>query len=367
MTLYYHAFFGPQTPKLTGQQNLASAVRELLGSEMMYQDLAPTGKEAKSVPKFFAIARKMIFIALIRGLKRQCSGDITVVDMVHSLATLDNKRARDRLIVLGHDSYALRAWRDFKASRLSVRKARLLISWIGWRFIEVLLRHLAWRVFFVSPIDSRNAIGSSFDNVLAIPISANLCDAGARLRTQGQLRRGSPRILVSLPVTNFSQSVIDLALVSRLLDIASSRAEITLWGKGAAPLCKALNNLPSSVRIVEWVENYTAFVASFDVLVYPRMVGSGFHTKLAEALVLGVPCVCVDWVATPLSLAGYDGITTFKDSESFSRAIAEFLDVYDSGGIQRKPAIPAKSAAREALAPLTRAILQAMKEQGSPK
>lgn len=362
MTLYYHAFFGPNTPGLAGQQNLAREVRKLLSETFELEDLAPADAAAVAVPKLTTVLAAIVRLALARGLNPKRSCDVTVIDMVHSLATLDSSRARDRLIVIGHDSYALRARRDLGAARGWPRKMRLVVSWAGWRLVEFFLRRLVWRALFVSPLDSDQAVKGDQADVLAIPVSAGLRDAGARRRAKGTPHSDRPHILVSLPVTNASQLDIDLALVACLMHVAESRAEITLWGKGTASL-RARLKLPATVRTVDWVDDYVGFVAGFDLLVYPRMVGSGFHTKLAEALTLGVPCLCVDWIATPLWHAGYNGIITFTKQATFSSALAGWLDAFYDGLASPVPTIPAKAAPKAALAPLLKAISQALTEK----
>lgn len=364
MTVFYHAFFGPNTPGLEGQQNLSREVRKLLGTTFDAQDLAPVGSEPVAVPSVFRVIVAMYRLLLTRALRPGCSGNLTVIDMVHSLATLDPARARDRLVVIGHDSYALRTWRDFRAARGGLPRLRLALSWACWRHVEFLLRLLAWRAMFVSPLDSHHASWSKAGETLAIPVAASLREAGRRRRMNAGAARkpGRPRLLVSLPVCNTNQQRIDRLLVDRLLEIASARACITLWGKGAAALYGECV-LPDNVRVVDWADDYARFLQGFDLLVYPRMIGSGFHTKLAEAQTLGVECICVDWVAEPLLRAGYDGILTFSDPSSFSRAVEDWLESFFINPTRPLCSIPAKATPEAALAPLLDAVTLGLEKE----
>jgi glycosyltransferase involved in cell wall biosynthesis len=216
-------------------------------------------------------------------------------------------------------------------------------------------------MLFVSQIDELHATGQQTNANMCIPVSPDILSYAARLRSTKRRRRiGKPRILVSLPVTNAAQNRIDKELVEHLLRITSDRAAVTIWGKGAKAVSESLN-CRDTVHVSEWVEDYPSFIASFDLMVYPRLVGSGFHGKLAEALVLGVPCLCADWVGKPLKACGYDGLYTFTGGRDFETAYTDlFEQILSSQGLPL-PIVPTQAQKGVAIAPLIEACRDALK------
>lgn len=359
----YCAFYGAEASGVAGQQNLSRPVRAVLGRAFELTDLSPEAAEIVSFPSLGTTIRAMHRLLFTRLLRARSHTTVTVLDMVHSFAALSSDHAHDRLIVIGHDSYALRTLRDLRASRGASSRLRLLLSWIGWCYVEFLLRRLAWCSLFVSPIDRRYAARNMTSDLIAIPVSEEIRHAGERLRTIEERTHSSQlRILVPLPVANPAQNSIDQDLVARLISTTDKLTEVTLWGRGALILDKTIE-LPENCQIMDWVQDYTGFLAGFDLVVYPRLVGSGFHTKLAEALILGVPCFCSTWVATPLLEAGYDGITVFTNPAQFETEIVKLLAKLRSKEWQSMPILPQKAATDVALAPLIHAVTEALNKK----
>jgi hypothetical protein len=355
--LFYVCFFGPRSSGVEGQQNLARPVRTILSETFDLVDLAPATTETVRFPNLWLVVAALHRLVFAR-LFRRPSGRVTVVDMVHSFVTLPSDRACDRFVVLGHDSYALRTARDLAHTRGTLSRLRLAISALGWWYVEVLLRQLAWKSLFVAQIDRDRAAGKK-GGVFAIPVSDALRTQGAALRLMPRCVPSMPHILVSLPVVNPAQGRIDRALVQDLLIRTCGTHYVTLWGKGAKDMA-ARTTLPPDVAVITRVEDYAGFLASFDLLVYPRLIGSGFHTKLAEALVLGVPCLCADWVAAPLKAAGYNGIRSFVNMDDFGQALTDSLADLSMPRPPLKPVIPASAAPSVALAPLIACCTEAL-------
>lgn len=358
--LFYCAFYGPETSGLPGQQNLSRFVRTALAESFDVTNLSPKPIKIKRFPGLLTVVTALVRLWYHQSKRRTSDANVTVVDMIHSLTALPKARSADRLIVIGHDSYALRARRDFAHARQIRARLRLGASMMGWSFAEFLLRRVAWRTFFVSSIDLSNAARGHPSGLLAIPVDEKIREIGHRYRKTQSVRNSDlQRIVVSLPVTNSTQNRIDAELVNQVLSILGERAEVTLWGKGAELVARRADPT-GRARVVEWVEDYAKFLQSFQLLVYPRMVGSGFHTKLAEALVLGVPCLCVDWVASPLIESGYDGLTTFSGSSDFPFALSTVTSRKATLKGTPMPILPAKASPAAALQPLIEACSEAI-------
>lgn len=355
--LFYSCFFGPLSTGVDGQQNLAAPVRTLLSDTFTMIDLSPATAETARFPTLRQVIAAIHRLLLVR-LFRRPSGQVTVVDMMHSFASLPSARAADRFVLLGHDSYALRTRRDLAYAQGVGPRIRLALSALGWWYVELLLRRLTWKSLFASPLDRDQAAPGKGD-VFAIPVSKALRIRGAQLRPPLYDRDSQPHILVSLPVVNPTQGMIDLKLVRELLARTSDTHRVTLWGKGAVELA-ARYVLPPDVAVVTWVADYADFVEEADLLVYPRLIGSGFHTKLAEALVLGVPCLCADWVAAPLIAAGYNGLRSFTSAQDFGTALTEALADLAASAPGPIITIPASAAPAVALSPIVAACTKAL-------
>lgn len=354
----YCSFYGPDTVGLQGQQNLSRAIRSATSSNFEINDLSQTPTRMDHFPSLFRVLAAAFSLWLRRLTTRRRSGGVTVLDMIHSVTVLPKEHATDKLIIIGHDSYALRTMRELRAAQGAKTRLRLWMSALGWRCVELMLRNMAWHFFFASPIDFAYAASGYPGGVIAIPVDHQLIEIGKKLRNRPiSPRIEIPKVLVSLPVVNPSQNRIDSELVTALLKKTKGIADVTLWGP-AAPAISNVVNQNGQAHLVEWVEDYAGFLSSFDLLVYSRMVGSGFHTKLAEALVLGVPCVCVDWIAAPLIQAGYGPLITYSKPAEFVPAVARAIQEISNGAPRRQ--ISPNAYAEVALAPLIEICREAL-------
>lgn len=304
-----------------GQKNLSRYVLAAL-SIAYPNELTRAGlSEPSAVPsvsQLIATARKIARFRRDSGPPR----GVTVIDMVLSLGTVPEAQYGDHLILIGHDSYALRARRELAATKPGSAWVRRVVAYLAWRHLEDCLAKLCHRRIYVSAVDAAAAGPRSSALVMPIPLSATMRRA-AEVPKIGL--RGSPkRLLISVPVLNRAQNRFDLAAIRQVRRLAPPDATLTVWGAAAEPLAARLTDL-GGLEFVPWAEDYEAFLRRFDLLIYPRIVGSGFHSKLAEALAVGLPCLAVDWIAKALTDAGYCGLLPFSGISDFAPAVVRAL------------------------------------------
>lgn len=305
-----------------GQCNVSIPLRQVLALHFNVKDINRSKHQYSRFPSVARIIGAMQLILLTRLVSRASSSRQLniVVDMVHSLIELPKIHFKDTLILVGHDSYALRSWRDLKHTGPILHKIRRITALLAWLYAEWLSRQVFSHQFFVSPIDRQFAGSANRSSFVPIPLSSLVASASAQLLSRR--RNSKRRILIPVSVINASQNRYDLDIIRLAYDKLSDWGDIVIWGAASKYMKKELSYLPK-LDYVEWAEDYCEFLAAFDLLIYPRVVGSGFHTKIAEAAALGVPCVCVDWVALPLIEAGYQGIMQYNTTQDLSILLCE--------------------------------------------
>lgn len=355
--IHYCCFYYPfSAPGFAGQKNLSRSVHAILAAEFG-ESLHSTSQDPRadfpSVLSCLKVAHRLLLGRLSR------TREVTVLDMIHSLSCLPKERHRDRIILVGHDSYALRAWRELRHSRptLGWHKVRKAAAWAAWAYLEFLLRLVCTSRLYVSPID-RAAVGGKRSAEIAIPLSPHLLQSRPQSSSIGEIKR----VLISTPVCNATQNAFDVEAIRIVHEITFPNASIVVWGAAADRLSSEIGHL-AGVEFVSWVHDYISFVQSFDLLIYPRIIGSGFHTKIAEALVLGVQCVCAEWVARALEAVGYSGLSTFEARGCLGSAVRRALELHRRG--KRRPHVPAAVHPQVALRPLVDACYAALADGNS--
>ena len=351
VSLYYCCLYDPtvDSPDFSGQKNLSRHVLDALNSTHRLTLSAITCSDPPTLPsvgRLIAVTQK---IARHRRTSDSNTG-VTVVDMVHSLASLPEARYGDSLIVIGHDSYALRARRELEATKNGPPKIRRMIAYLAWRYLEHRLGKICHKRIYVSPIDAQVAASDGSALVMPIPLTATMRRAATMPTARSN---GLPkRLLVPVPVLNTSQNRFDLDAIAQIRRLAPSGTTVTVWGAAADYLASQLPD-HDGLDFVSWADDYQAFLSCFDLLIYPRIIGSGFHGKISEALATGLPCVVVDWVAHALTHAGYGGLLTFSGDHDFAKVVGQAL-----AGPAPRPRVPKGDPAR-AMAPLLTAVDQA--------
>lgn len=349
--LRYCCFYDPRGPerRFQGQKNLSAHV--LTALERTYGDyleLLPYSQvdQAPNIASLLKVTRE---IETIRASSGATPKGITVVDMVLSLAYLPIERCADAIILIGHDSYALRAWREWQKTRFGLRWLRRGLAWWAWHRLERRLSRICEHRIYVSPVDLDAAGPSKTASFMPIPLHTQIL-AGQVYASTRQEKSSPKKILVPVPVLNTAQNSIEETILRKILVALPHDANVSVWGAAADHHAKALGADPR-LHFVDWVTDYSAFLSSFDLLIYPRLVGSGFHTKLAEALALGVPCLAVDWICEALAAAGYTGLTAFRE-ETFSATLDHVLQA----GATPPKGLPDAAKPDVAMAPLIAAI-----------
>ena len=355
MSLCYCCFYHPfDKPGFQGQKNLSVHVDRVLSDSFAKQYQSVSSREFSGFPSIYGIVKtlhKVLWwrvLDIFRSRGADAPHNVTVVDMIHSVVVLGRQNSGDRLVLIGHDSYSLRGRRQLMQTGAGTAFVRTAAAWVCWCYAEFLARRVFDFQFFVSPVDCRVAGHPHRSGVLPIPLSEHIRKAaGRRLPSSGRRRK----LLIPVAVVNPAQNSFDAAAVRTIVRVCPPETEITLWGAGAEIL-KSEFDAVEDLQFVTWVEDYTGFLGQFDAVIYPRIVGSGFHTKLAEVLALGVPTLSVDWIAEALTSAGYSGLSTFTGSGDFETAVQEFFTHGQSTAATTASSLPQSADAKHALQPL---------------
>jgi hypothetical protein len=356
MGLCYCCFYHPfDKPGFQGQKNLSVHIDRVLSDSFSGQYQTISSPESSGFPSIYSIVKTLHNLLwwrvtdLFGSHRTDSPHNVTVVDMIHSVVALGRQNSGDRLVLIGHDSYSLRAWRQLMQTSAGTAFVRTAAAWLCWCYAEFLARCVFDFQFFVSPVDCRVAGHPHRSGVLPIPLSEHVRKAaGQRRPSSGHRRR---RCLVPVAVINPTQNSFDTAAVKTITRVLPPETEITLWGAGAETLRPGLEAI-ENLKFVTWVEDYTGFLGQFDAVIYPRIVGSGFHTKLAEVLALGIPSLSVDWIAEALTSAGYGGLSTFSGPGDFETAVREFCGHGPSPAPTATVSLPQSADAKHALQPL---------------
>lgn len=356
MGLRYCCFYHPfDKPGFQGQKNLSVHIDRVLSDSFSGQYQTVSSPEFSGFPSIQSILKtlhSLLWWRVVDKLRRHDTDNahnVTVVDMIHSVVVLGRQNSGDRLVLLGHDSYSLRAWRQLMQTGAGVAFVRTAAAWLCWRYAEFLARCLFDFQFFVSPVDRRVAGHPHRSSILPIPLSEQFREAAGRRRSSSGRRR--QKLLVPVAVINPTQNSFDIAAVKTIRLVCPPETEITLWGGGAETLRPGLEAV-ENLEFVTWVEDYTGFLGQFDAVIYPRIVGSGFHTKLAEVLALGIPSLSVDWIAEALTSVGYGGLSTFSGPDDFETAVRGFCGHGPSPAPTAAVRLPQSADAKHALQPL---------------
>lgn len=356
MGLRYCCFYHPfDKPGFQGQKNLSVHIDRVLSERFSGQYQTVSSPEFSGFPTIQGILKtlhsllwwRVVNLFRRHGPDNACN--VTVVDMIHSVVVLGRQNSGDHLVLIGHDSYSLRAWRQLMQTGAGLAFVRTAVAWMCWRYAEFLARCLFDFQFFVSPVDRRVAGHPSRSGVLPIPLSEHIREAAGQRRSPSGHRR--QKLLVPVAVINPTQNSFDLAAVKTIRRVCPPDTEITLWGAGAEALRPGLEAV-ENLHFVTWVEDYTGFLSQFDAVIYPRIVGSGFHTKLAEVLALGIPSLSVDWIGEALTSAGYGGLSTFSGPGDFETAVRRFCEHAPSPASTATVSLPHSTDATHALQPL---------------
>lgn len=349
--LGYCCLYDPRGPGtlFQGQKNLS--VHVLTAIEKTYGDylehLTPVKADAKTdIASLLKIACE---IETVRATSREDPRGVVVVDMVLSLAHLPAKRHSDLIILIGHDSYSLRAWREWKKTRFGLSWARRGLAWWAWHRMERKLSRICYHRIYVSPVDRSAAGPRGTSSVMPIPLRPQLHAAQAS-RSMMKNRKPPRKFLVPVPVINAAQNLAEEKILQKILAELPNGATATVWGAAAEHHAKRFGADPR-LRFIDWVDDYSAFLGGFDLLIYPRLVGSGFHTKLAEALALGVPCMAVEWICEALADANYTGLTAFRE-QTFSATLTKVIQT----GAELPKGLPDKANPGVAMLPLIEAV-----------
>lgn len=356
MGLRYCCFYHPfEKAGFQGQKNLSVHIDNVLSdnfSENYQTDPTPDFSEFPSIQNILKALHRLLWwrsLDFFRRHDKDSAHNVTVVDMIHSVVVLGRQNSGDRLVLIGHDSYSLRGWRQLMQTGAGFAFVRTAMAWLCWRYAEFLARRLFDFQFFVSPVDRRIAGHTQRSGVLPIPLSEHIRNASIERRSSSGHRR--QKLLVPVAVINPTQNSFDMTAVKTIRRVCPPDTEITLWGGGAETLRPELGAV-ENLQFVTWVEDYTGFLRQFDAVIYPRIVGSGFHTKLAEVLALGIPSLSVDWIAEALTSAGYGGLSTFTGPDDFESAVRGFCE-QGSDPISTAPVgLPESADAIHALQPL---------------
>ncbi len=355
MGLCYCCFYHPfDRSGFQGQKNLSVHVDQVLSDSFAGQYQTVSSPEFSGFPSIYGIVKtlhKLLWWRVLdfsRSRGADSPRNVTVVDMIHSVVVLDRQNSGDRLVLIGHDSYSLRGRRQLMQTGAGMAFARTAAAWLCWCYAEFLARRVFDFQFFVSPVDCRIAGHPNRSGVLPIPLTEHIRKAAGQRRPSPDKRR---KLLIPVAVVNPAQNRFDAEAVNIIRRICPPETEITLWGAGAETL-RAEFDAVENLQFATWVEDYTGFLGQFDAVIYPRIVGSGFHTKLAEVLALGIPTLSVDWIAEALTSAGYSGLSTFTGSGDFETAVQEFFTHGQSTAATTASSLPQSADAKHALQPL---------------
>ena len=111
----------------------------------------------------------------------------------------------------------------------------------------------------------------------------------------------------------------------RALGPVEPQAELIVWGRGARRAGLEAPASAAGARIVEWADDYSAFLASGDIYVYPQRFTCGVQTKVQQALRARLAVVAVPGVLEPLGVRhGHEGWMVAGPAEA-ARDLAALL------------------------------------------
>jgi glycosyltransferase involved in cell wall biosynthesis len=199
-------------------------------------------------------------------------------------------------LLYSHDAYSL-------FHKYSCENTRNLFYYLLYKIKELTFRHLerkfyeqVSKVVTVSDIDTSHLVHNNIHNVVTVPIPVS--DTFSNTKKE----KGGPQgLLIVAPY--FTESDIFLAkeFISGYLDRIKRTCdfdEIVVWGKYILdfPFTKKYQD----ISFINYVEDYVGFLNRDWVYVYLKNVGSGMHTKLQEAMALGLPVVGFSNLLAPL-------------------------------------------------------------------
>lgn len=102
-------------------------------------------------------------------------------------------------------------------------------------------------------------------------------------------------------------------------------ADLVVWGRGARAAGLEADCRAAGVQLVEWVEDYDAFLASGDIYVYPQRFACGVQTKIQQAMRAGLAVLASAIVLEPLRVRDRQEGWAVAEPAAAARLLAELL------------------------------------------
>lgn len=204
-------------------------------------------------------------------------------------------------IMMCHDCYSNSYRRIVRFNPLLKRKAQSLIKYVVYRRIEALDFSRFDRLWVVGKEDEMTLRRRLKRPITHITIPVDRAYFEAKSENCEQWFEGAQlRCIIgtSMAVDDFSMDV-KIWLSSKKYYACDLLRSCKFVGCGPLPL-KSLEPLLESVGYFHcgWVSDYSVFLRSAQVFIYPQRVGSGTQNKVIQAMAVGLVCILSEEIAT---------------------------------------------------------------------
>ncbi len=195
------------------------------------------------------------------------------------------------IVLTCHDAYSLARRRARLAAKGAIEGITMWLREAAFRKLEK--RHYPEMdaVVTVSPVDADYLRVCGLNEVRTVPVPLDLDTDGMICRKWSE-RAEVLCVVPPVAVRNVIYDAINfLAIgVPRIREAVGRDLKITVWGGAAYKIRKAIKE-KDGLTFLDTVPDYFRFLSRRWVYVYPRRVGAGLHTKVLEAMGMGLPVV----------------------------------------------------------------------------
>ena len=177
-----------------------------------------------------------------------------------------------------HDLYSLSELRRLKYEKRFIYRIKIYAKYLHERIWELILNKICFRLYFISRLDKKI-------NNIYFKSNKGLACSDYKFNEDKSVTNTSRihNVLISIPLIEnamVEHSKFILKSWNKFRKSNDKEIKVTLFGEGASSINNYEQNL--EIRRTKWVDDYKNFLSGFDLFIYPRFTGAGFHYKVED-------------------------------------------------------------------------------------